>query len=546
MILKYITMFLLVTGLSLLLASLKPVKKICQEKGCTDRTWNFIFILLVLFIVGYVSHIIVLSRQFTPGIPDMLVTLVFFAGSLFVLLITRSSLASIEYIRRISALELHYAYHDQLTDLPNRNFLYEKIELLIKDYKGHRLEFSVMMMDLNHFKEVNDSLGHQAGDRLIQMVALRIKKVLRATDTFVRLGGDEFAVLLPSSNQRSTTIVAENIIRSMDKPFYIDRQQIPVGISIGVACYPDDGTSADILIQHADVAMYQAKSAGSEFIFYDPKEDQYTAQRLNMLCNLPDAMDSGQIIMHYQPIINLRDGKVWGVEAMARWQHPELGLVMPDEFIPLAVQSNLMRQLSQYILQVTIEQLAALQQDGFDIRMSVNLSVQDIQDVLLPQKLRRLIQQHQVNPARLILEITENSVMSDSYTVRTVIEQLHDMGISLAIDDFGTGYSSLAYLKQIPADEIKVDKSFVRDMAVDDNDAVIVRTTIELAHNMGRKVIAEGVEDREAYDLLEILRCDLVQGYFICKPVPETKLRQWLAQWERDGMVNAYPDGVPA
>ncbi|MDY6979641.1 MAG: EAL domain-containing protein [Pseudomonadota bacterium] len=534
---KYITMSLVVVGLALLLSSLRPVRKICQEKECTDLTWNFIFILLMMFIAGYIAQLAMLSRQSVPGLAEILMAMVFLGGSLFVLLITRSSLSSIEYIRRISALELHYAYHDHLTGLPNRNFLYEKIEGLIKDDTTPHFEFVVLMMDLNQFKEVNDSMGHQAGDRLIQHVATRIKKVLRVTDTFVRLGGDEFAVLLPGANQKTAEVVAQNIVRFMQEPFQLDRRQIPIGISIGMASYPEDGPSADMLIQHADVAMYLAKENGSGYAFYDASEDQYTTQRLSMLCNLRDAMDNRQIMLHYQPIIDMQHGKVWGVEALARWQHPELGLVMPDEFIPLAVQSNLMRPLSQYILRSALQQMAEWQQEGLDLRMSVNLSIHDIQDALLPEKLRELIERYRINPARLMLEITENSVMTDSRGVRVVIEQLHEMGVSLAIDDFGTGYSSLAYLKQIPADEIKIDKSFVRDMSRDDNDAVIVRTTIELAHNMGRRVIAEGVEAQDAYDLLEILRCDLAQGYYICRPVSAADFRRWLEQEPVTGLL---------
>lgn len=545
MILKYITMSLIVVGLVLLLASLQPVRKICQEKECTDRTWNLIFTLVMLFIAGYIAQLIILSRQSVPGVAEILITAVFFGGSLFVLLITRSSLSSIEYIRRISALELHYAYHDQLTGLPNRNFLYDKIDGLIRDGGLRRSSFVVLMMDLNQFKEINDSMGHQAGDKLIQYVATRIKKILRVTDIFVRLGGDEFAVLLPGADEKTAKTVAQSIVQFMREPFKVDRRQIPIGLSIGLARYPDDGTSADMLIQHADVAMYQAKDSGTGYAVYDASADQYTTDRLNMLCNLRDAMDNHEITLYYQPIVDLGRGNVWGVEALARWQHAELGMVMPSEFIPLAVQSNLMRPLSQYILQAAIQQMAQWRDDGIELRMSVNLSVHDIQDVLLPEKLRSLIERYRINPARLVLEITESSVMTDSHSVRVVIEQLHDMGVTLAIDDFGTGYSSLAYLKQIPADEIKIDKSFVRDMTRDDNDAVIVRTTIDLAHNMGRQVIAEGVEDREAYDLLEILRCDLVQGYYICKPLPEPKLRQWLAR-ARSGDTITWPFPNPA
>lgn len=544
MLLKYVTMSLVVAGLALLLSSLAPVRRICQGKECTDLTWNFIFILLMLFIAGYIAQLAMLSRQAVPGVAEILMAMVFLGGSLFVLLITRSSLSSIEYIRRISALELHYAYHDHLTGLPNRNFLYEKIEGLIKDDTSSHFEFVVLMMDLNQFKEVNDSMGHQAGDRLIQHVATRIKKVLRVTDTFVRLGGDEFAVLLPGANHKTAEVVAQNIVRFMQEPFQLDRRQIPIGISIGLAGYPEDGPSADMLIQHADVAMYMAKETGSGYAFYDANEDQYTTQRLSMLCNLRDAMDNRQITLHYQPIIDMQHAKVWGVEALARWQHPELGLVMPDEFIPLAVQSNLMRPLSQYILRSALQQMSEWQKEGLDLRMSVNLSIHDIQDALLPEKLRELIERYRINPARLMLEITENSVMTDSHGVRVVIEQLHEMGVSLAIDDFGTGYSSLAYLKQIPADEIKIDKSFVRDMSRDDNDAVIVRTTIELAHNMGRRVIAEGVEAQDAYDLLEILRCDLAQGYYICRPVSAAEFRRWLAQEPVTELLAARADSL--
>ena len=543
--LKIICMLLVAVGAVLLLVSLSPIRNTSVDESKPESDWRKLSLLLVLFIFGYLGYLIILANKIVM-MGDMVVSLILLGGGVFVVSVTRMSIASVNHIKHIAALEHHHALHDQLTNLPNRNYLYERISQAIEQAVEQQQPFAVMLMDIDRFKEVNDVLGHYCGDRLLQLVSPKLKSILHEADTLARLGGDEFALVLPNTNADAAATIAKKILAITHTPLMVEGHELSVDMSIGISMYPTHGEDNDTLLQHADIAMYNAKRNGGEYAFYNIEQEEYSLNRLTMLGRLRDALANNDISVHYQPIMSIRSAKPWGAEALVRWQHDELGNIPPDEFIPLAEQLGMIRQITQYVLRKVLIQMQQWQQQGIDLSVSVNLSVCDIQDIQFPQTVMRLLEEFSVKPAALNFEITESSVMTDSRQARRVLKELTDMGFTLSIDDFGTGYSSLSYLKQLPAEKLKIDKSFVQNMIDDENDAVIVRSTIDLAHNMGRAVVAEGVEDRDVYQLLEILGCDLVQGFYICKPLPALEVEQWLAQSAWTAARPFAPHTLPA
>lgn len=432
-----------------------------------------------------------------------------------------------EMLAETFALE-YQARHDTLTSLPNRGLLLERLNGEISEIEAEGGSLALMIMDLDRFKDVNDTLGHQVGDRLLQEVGRRLLSVLRRTDTVARLGGDEFAVLLPDADAQRSQAVCRQILQVMDRPVKIDNLCLRAGISIGVALAPDDGSEAGLLLRRADVAMYQAKRRHLGFALYEADYDHHSISRLGLGGRLREAIEHDELVLDYQPMVDIGSGRVFCVEALVRWHHPELGRVSPEEFIPLAEQNGVIRPLTLWVIDRALGQIDAWHKAGIDLCISLNLSVRSLQDRQLPGQIQRLVDKHGVNPDRIILEITESAIMSDPMSARRVMRRLSNMGFQLSIDDFGTGYSSLAYLKQLPVDEIKIDKSFVTRMDQDENDAVIVRATIDLAHNLGLKVVAEGVENPDVWGLLQILGCDCAQGYFIHKPLAPKELADWI------------------
>jgi predicted signal transduction protein with EAL and GGDEF domain len=343
-----------------------------------------------------------------------------------------------------------------------------------------------------------------------------------------RLGGDEFAVLLPDTGVKGAIHLSQKLLNALNSPFVVEGHHLKVGISIGIAVFPEHGLDSETLLQRADVAMYVAKRGNLGFSIYDAEQDQYTLNRLTLIGKLHDAMQAQQLELYYQPIVDINTHRVWGVEALTRWPHPELGFISPVDFIPMAEQSGNIRQLTQWVIKTVIHQIQQWENAGNTMRVSINLSVKDIQDEQFASQISSTLQETNIDTRLLTFEITEGSMMTDSERAHQTITRLHDSGSSIAIDDFGTGFSSLSYLKQLPAKHIKIDKSFIMDMLDDDNDAIIVRSTIDLAHNMGREVIAEGVNNQDILDLLDILRCDYAQGFHICPPVPANELNDWL------------------
>ncbi len=424
----------------------------------------------------------------------------------------------------------HLAYYDPLTDFPNRTLLHDRLQQAIVNAQRDHRQIALLLMDLDHFKEINDTLGHRRGDILLKNVGLRIQGVLRASDTIARLGGDEFAVLLPSVDLKEPNLAARKITKILEFPFDIEGLPIDVEASIGIVLYPDHGSDADSLIQRADVAMYAAKQSGSGYTVYTADQDQHSPRRLTLMAELRRAIEEGQLLLHYQPKIDLTTGGVNGVEVLGRWIHQELGVIPPDQFIPLAERTGLIKPLTGWVLDQALRQCRVWSQAGIEISVAVNLSVRNLLNPQLPDQVAELLQHHGILPGCLELEITESSIMADPERAREIVTRLNKMGVQLSIDDFGTGYSSLGYLKRLPVHWIKIDKSFVIHMVANESDAVIVQSTIDLAHNLGLKVVAEGVESQAVYDQLMGLGCDAVQGYYISRPLPVEELIRWLRE----------------
>ena len=410
----------------------------------------------------------------------------------------------------------HQAVHDALTGLPNRVLFRERVEEALRGESC-----TVMLMDLNHFKEINDTLGHHQGDRLLQEVAARLRSTLRAGDTVARLGGDEFGILLHDAiGLQDADEVAESLLARLREPFTVDATTLQVGGSIGVARHPDHGHDVETLIQRADIAMYAAKAASSGHATFEPGQDHHSPRRLTLAAELRDAIERGALVLAYQPKAELSTGRIVGVEALARWEHPELGTVDPVEFVPIAEQTGLIIALTTSVLGTALERVAAWRALGHDLTIAVNLSARSFLDARLADEIPQLLAAHDVPPACLELEITESMLMHDPERARETLERLAAIGVGLSVDDFGTGYSSLAHLKRLPVDTIKIDKSFVLDMDEDEADEAIVRSTIELAHNLGLRVVAEGVESAATWLRLAALGCDLAQGFHLARPLP--------------------------
>ena len=437
--------------------------------------------------------------------------------------------------RDVSARQAHeklleyLALHDTLTGLPNRALLMDRLEHSISAARRQKQPLALMLLDLDRFKEINDTLGHAVGDRLLTEVGNALGKPLRDSDTIARLGGDEFAVLLPNVTGTEQALeVAERVSIALRRPFPIDGLTLEIGVSIGIAVYPEHGEDASQLMRSADVAMYIAKRDRSVLAFYDPEKDDNSVRNLAMGGELRNALDKDQLVLCYQPKIDVATHRLVGVEALVRWQHPVYGLVPPSEFISLAEQTGLIRQLSRWVLGKSVRQLVAWSRDGLDIGLAMNLSPRNLHEEDLAATVKRVLKENPVAPGRLTLEITENAIMLDPGRVLDALRQLGETGVRLAIDDFGTGYSSLAYLKNLPVDELKIDKSFIDNIIDDDKGAVIVRSTIDLAHNLGLNVVAEGVEGESQMHSLEAFGCDVAQGYHIARPLPLKEFSEWL------------------
>jgi diguanylate cyclase (GGDEF)-like protein len=433
--------------------------------------------------------------------------------------------------QRQAAENAHQALHDALTGLPNRTMLRDRTDQAIHQADRELVPAALLLIDLDRFKEVNDTLGHHYGDQLLVQVGERLQAALRQVDTVARLGGDEFAVLLPRiETGEGATTVARKLQDVLEEPFLLEDLALDVEASIGVAVYPQHGSDADELLQHADIAMYVAKETHAGFVLFDPAQDQHSPRRLALLGELRRAIESDQLVLHYQPKVDAHSGQLLGVEALVRWQHPDHGLIPPGDFIPLAERTGLIGPLTHYVLDAALRQCQQWRQAGHELAVAVNISARRLLDVEFPDEVASLLARWEVPARLLVVEITESTIMADPDRALEILGRLNAMGVQLSIDDFGTGYSSMAYLKSLPVHELKVDRSFVTQMNSDSRDAVIVRSTIDLGRNLGLRVVAEGVEDQTTLQELDVLGCDAIQGYYVSRPVPPDDLIRWLEQ----------------
>ncbi|SAK90161.1 response regulator receiver modulated diguanylate cyclase/phosphodiesterase [Caballeronia calidae] len=430
------------------------------------------------------------------------------------------------------------AYMDRLTGLPNRALFNDRLQQAIAAAMRGNRSLAVMMMDLDRFKYVNDTLGHPIGDMLLCEVAKRLRATLqRETDTVARLGGDEFAVLLPTDDLAAARLLAARMLSALEEPIMIEGQLVDVGASIGIVSFPQNGTDMNVLLRRADIAMYVAKRSNLGFALYDERHDQNSAERLSLMSELRQAVEHDQLTLHYQPKVDLATHRVKYVEALVRWDHPTRGFVAPDQFIPFAEQTGYIKTISRWVADKAIGQCAAWREQGIELAVSVNVSARELIQSSLPETFQGLLDKHGVAPEWIWIEITESAIMDDPNHAIETLDRLHALGIRLSIDDFGTGYSSLSYLKRMPVDELKIDKSFVMGMSQHKDDETIVRSTIDLGHNMGLKVVAEGVENEEMLERLRTLRCDLAQGFHLSRPLPPAKLEAWLDVWQTQRTV---------
>ena len=435
-----------------------------------------------------------------------------------VLVLLGAPVIAVHWTTAAAIRHAHAASHDSLTGLKNRDRLHAQLEHAF--VTAHRAASSgpgLVLIDLDHFKDINDTLGHAVGDRLLQQVAERLVHALGDDEFASRLGGDEFAVVV-DGDLAATQTVAQALLASLEAPMRVGEVELLVRASAGVAVAPEHGDDAELLMKNADIALYQAKLDRDGISTYSPEYDVNTLERLQLLADLRTALDTGQLAVEYQPQVNLTSGRIVGVEALIRWQHPVRGSVPPDSFIPLAENSGLIAELTAFVLDTALGHLAALRAAGHELRMAVNLSARHLSDLALPSQVGEALMTHGIPPALLVLEVTETGILTDPARVDVVIGTLRDLGVAIAVDDYGTGNASLSYLKRLEVDELKIDKSFVIDMRRDKHDFIIVRSTIALALDLGLRVIAEGIEDEATATALRELGCDVGQGYHLGRP----------------------------
>jgi diguanylate cyclase (GGDEF)-like protein len=433
----------------------------------------------------------------------------------------------------LSAEKEHQAMHDALTDLPNRLQFSEVIARRFENDRSKTTRGAVLLIDLDRFKEVNDTLGHQTGDALLCQIGPRIQPALPEGGVIARLGGDEFAVMVPDVGADDARAMGKVILEILEPPFRLDEFNLEVEASIGIALFPDHGTSGDVLLKQADIAMYFAKGRKSGVEIYNAEHDQNSRRRLSLLSELRTALVSGDVVLHYQPKLDLSTGTVIGVEALVRWQHPVFGAIPPAEFVPFAEHTGLIRPLTNFVLRTAVAQARVWLDAGIDTAVGVNLSARSLHDGAISNEVARLLSEFSLPANRLQLEITESSIMADPARAKRVLEDLDAMGLHLSIDDFGTGYSSLSYLQDLPVREVKIDMSFVTNVLENPRDRVIVRSTIELAHHLGLRSTAEGIESDAAQQWLRLAGCDQGQGFHIAPPMPAEEITQWLSDAAR-------------
>ena len=451
----------------------------------------------------------------------------------------------VEQLEQSKRLERHLAYHDALTKLPNRHLFHDRLQQALAQSQRSGKLTALLFLDLDGFKRINDTLGHGIGDQLLKSVAKRLKSSVRQVDTIARLGGDEFTiVLLEISHTQDAKNVARKILKVVSRPYKIDDHELFVTASIGISIYPGDGADIESLIRKADIAMYRAKGQGkNDYQLYKLSMDAKFSERLTLENSLRKAVENNELVAYYQPQVDLRTGQITGVEALVRWQHPKLGLVPPDKFIPLAEETGVILEIDKWMMKTACHQIKSWEKEGIaNIRVAVNLSTRQFRQKNLTETVARILKDSTVQPGNLCLEITENEVMQNIETTVEILQALKKMGVFLSLDDFGTGYSSLSYLKRFPIDVLKVDRAFVSGIPSDRDDTAISTAIIVLAHSMELKVIAEGVEESEQIAFLQSLHCDEIQGFYFSRPLNAETITGMLQSKKRLFLADTFKE----
>jgi len=429
---------------------------------------------------------------------------------------------------------LKLAYADTLTDLPNRALFDDRLTTTVARGQRKGEPFAVIILDMDRFKYINDVLGHESGDSVLKEVASRLKTTLRKSDTVARLGGDEFALLLQDVTQEDILAAVGRIAAVFDSPVTLNNQPIDIGCSIGIATYPDHGEDASTLLRRADMAMYSAKRSDTVYAFYDPNCDEHREEHLSLLSEIKRAIEKDELQLFYQPKVTFGDSSILSVETLLRWQHPKRGLIPPDEFIPFAEQTGAIRLITRWLISKAMKQARRWVDQGMMVKMSLNISARDLLDSDFSAYIKKRLDENNVDPQMICMEITESALMEDPIKARRTVEELHHLGLSISIDDYGTGYSSLAYVKNLPVNELKIDREFIKNMLENKEDVAIVRSTIELGHNLGLKVVAEGIEREEEMQMLKDFGCDQAQGYLISKALTAADMEAWITQSKKN------------
>ena len=465
-----------------------------------------------------------LTRTLTPS--------VFVVGLLLVALLTSITRGYRRLLESERAAALHNSLHDALTGLPNRDLLAYRLDMALGRDALVKSTTGLLLIDLDRFKEINDTFGHHYGDELLSQIGPRLRTHVQEGDTIARLGGDEFAVLLPNVGDLATaTVIAGALQGALETSFQVEGVDLDVEASIGIALSGVHGDDATTLLRHVDIAMYVAKGQNLGVFAYDPEADGHSPGRLALLGELRRAIEKGELLLHFQPKVRISTGEVIGAEALVRWDHPTRGMVFPDDFIPIAEHTGLIGPLTTFVLTAALAQAKKWSDAGRPLPIAVNLSARNLLDEGLPRQVAELLRAHDLPASLLKLEVTESAIMADPPGAARLLRELADLGVEVSIDDFGAGYTSLGQLKNLPITEFKIDRSFVMNMNQDASDALIVHSVVDLGHNLGLTIVAEGVENADALAQLSAYGCDVAQGYYLCRPIPAQAFDEWLAEY---------------
>ena len=534
----YYTLTLMTLGIVLLLWSVKPAYTLCRRQSRWG--WRAVLTLIVLFIIGYgvaTAYILLISNS---SLTDLVMSIILFGGSLFVNLVLYLSLMTIDSLDEHIVVNEYNALYDSLTDLPNRKYLIDYLQKRVDadinngtfaKSKG-RVEtdaFAVVLLDLDKFKSINDTLGHMSGDLLLKQLAQRLSATLKSAELIARMGGDEFICIVPTAG-KDLGLVDElcQVLRTqLKQPFNLNGHRVGISASPGVALYPQHGEDVETLLKHADVAMYEAKRQQLLFSVYEPYMSKQSKRTLEIAARLPSAVANQEFELQFQPIFNLA-GDVFSTEALIRWPQADGTMILPVEFIPLAEQSYLIREVTRWVVESGLERLKYWHSIGHQIKLQVNISPQDLVEFSFVEFIKSQLQDKGIKPSYLTLEITENAIIRNQVRSFDMLSELHQMGVNISLDDFGTGFSSLSLINKLPLSQLKIDHSFVSDMDTKQKRLAIVQSTVDLGKNMSLEVIAEGVENSNQIEILELLGCEYIQGNYLAKPMPVAEFESWL------------------